>query len=311
MFFEERVLQYIFTIATEENISKAAEKLYVAQPTLSKFLHNVEKKLNAKLFVRGKKTLTLTPAGIKYLEYLKKVEALNKEYALVISQMSAEKKTSLKVGCGSITSPLLSKYVFAEFQKQHPHVRITLVEDVHIKLLKLLKAKALDVAMLVGQTTGEPYVKDAPCDTIVEGVRLMAAGLNHPLAKLVSDLSTNSVLNPTKIKPEALSGQVLIAGIPGQKQYHDLRFLVKKYGLMGTEFVSTKNVLTGISMAACNLGLFFFPDYYFKKFALEDKLVYFSLDVEEKKWSLVLQQATNTNSPVLADFVHLTKKRLG
>lgn len=312
MFFDERVFQYIFTIAREKNISKAAEKLYVSQPTLSKFLSNVEKKLDAKIFDRSKKTLTITPAGLKYLEYLHKVESLNKEYTLAIKAEGLGEKTTLRVGCGSITSPLLSRYVFPQLQRLHPQVRITLIEDVHYKLLQMFKNKSLDIAVLVGQANNEPYFPEAQQAVVAKGSRLLAVAAEHPLARLIKNPQDNSVSNPTKIKPKDLNGQVLIAGMPGQKQYEDLRIMEKKYGLMGVELVSTKNVLTGISMAACNLGAYFFPGYYFDKFAVADKLLYLSLDIEEAYWSLVLEYRTeHKDMSIIEDFVHIAQARMG
>lgn len=61
---EIRILRYFWTIAEEENISKAAQLLHITQPTLSRQLRELEEELGTELFYRDKKQLHLTEAGI-------------------------------------------------------------------------------------------------------------------------------------------------------------------------------------------------------------------------------------------------------
>ena len=60
---ELRELRYFLAVAREENISKAAELLFIAQPSLSRQMQNLEKEIGKPLFVRGGKKITLTEAG--------------------------------------------------------------------------------------------------------------------------------------------------------------------------------------------------------------------------------------------------------
>ena len=60
---EIRVLRYFLTAAQEENITRAAEKLHLTQPTLSRQLSGLEEELGQVLFLRGKRKITLTEAG--------------------------------------------------------------------------------------------------------------------------------------------------------------------------------------------------------------------------------------------------------
>ena len=57
---ETRLLQYFLTVAQELNITKAAQALYITQPTLSKQMIELEQQLGKQLFIRGKRKLTLT-----------------------------------------------------------------------------------------------------------------------------------------------------------------------------------------------------------------------------------------------------------
>lgn len=61
---ELRVLKYFLEVAREENITAAAESLHITQPTLSKQLMDLEDEIGKKLFIRGKRRITLTEDGI-------------------------------------------------------------------------------------------------------------------------------------------------------------------------------------------------------------------------------------------------------
>ena len=64
MLMEVRELRYFLAVAREENITRAAESLHIAQPSLSKQLMELEKKLGKKLLIRGKRKITLTEEGV-------------------------------------------------------------------------------------------------------------------------------------------------------------------------------------------------------------------------------------------------------
>ena len=74
---ELKKIKYFLRIVEKGGLSKAASSLYLTQPTLSRFLSNLEEELGVKLFVRGHdNSLTLTQAGQIYLEMAKKVETM-------------------------------------------------------------------------------------------------------------------------------------------------------------------------------------------------------------------------------------------
>ena len=60
-----RVLRYFLTVAREESFSRAAEALYLSQPTLSRQIRDMEEELGATLFVRSNRSVTLTREGMR------------------------------------------------------------------------------------------------------------------------------------------------------------------------------------------------------------------------------------------------------
>ena len=59
-----RILRYFLAITKEENITRAAKSLHIAQPSLSRQIKELEEELGKTLFIRGKRKITLTEDGI-------------------------------------------------------------------------------------------------------------------------------------------------------------------------------------------------------------------------------------------------------
>ena len=91
-------MEYIVKIAETRSITKAAQELFITQSALDQQLLKLEKELKAKLFVRSKQHLTLTPPGSVYVSYAKKILALKKEAYAIIGDISQRVSGTLSMG---------------------------------------------------------------------------------------------------------------------------------------------------------------------------------------------------------------------
>ncbi|MBB3127729.1 LysR family hydrogen peroxide-inducible transcriptional activator [Paenibacillus rhizosphaerae] len=145
---EFRQLQYALQIAQERNFSRAAEKLHIAQPSLSQQLSKLEKELGVLLFQRNTSTVELTHAGASFMEQAQKimdaVELLRQEMA-DISQLKSGK---VVIGSMPITGAHLLPHVLPTFKRQYPDIEITLLEDSSMNLEKLTAGGKSDLSLL-------------------------------------------------------------------------------------------------------------------------------------------------------------------
>ncbi|MFJ9892057.1 LysR family transcriptional regulator [Streptomyces sp. NPDC091280] len=98
-----RDLRYFVAVAEELHFTRAAERLYVSQPALSKQIRALERQLGAELFHRDRPGVTLTPAGAALLPYAERVLALWAEGASALAEVTAAERSTLVVGMS--TSP--------------------------------------------------------------------------------------------------------------------------------------------------------------------------------------------------------------
>lgn len=145
---ELRQLQYVLQIAAEKNFSRAADKLHIAQPSLSQQLSKLEKELEVMLFQRNTSSVELTYAGSKFVEQaqiiLDAVELLRQE----MSDISQLRTGHVVVGSMPITGAHLLPHVLPVFKQKYPEVEITLLEDSSMNLEKLTASGQTDLSLL-------------------------------------------------------------------------------------------------------------------------------------------------------------------
>lgn len=145
---ELRQLQYALQIAAERNFSRAADKLHIAQPSLSQQLSKLEKELGVMLFQRNTSSVELTHAGQKFVEQagaiIDAVELLRQE----MSDISQLRTGSVMVGSMPITGAHLLPHVLPVFKRKYADVEITLLEDSSMNLEKLTASGQTDLSLL-------------------------------------------------------------------------------------------------------------------------------------------------------------------
>lgn len=143
-----RELNYIRAIAQYQTISKAAEHLYISQPTLSTFLQRLENTLGVPLFERTNKVMYPTYAGRRYLEYAEQI--LRNQAALQDELRGIVKNQN---GCLSVGStPTRTRYIapdlLTSFHRKYPEYRIEVKEAPADELLRMLDEHLIDYALL-------------------------------------------------------------------------------------------------------------------------------------------------------------------
>ena len=106
-------LVYFETLAETENMRKAAEKLYISQPSLSVSMAKLEQELRVELFLHQGRKVELTDAGRLFLEHVKKILKDIQEARTHMERLGAAGATSVRIGC---ITPILQNYLPAMMQ---------------------------------------------------------------------------------------------------------------------------------------------------------------------------------------------------
>ena len=146
---ELRQIRYFIAICEEGNMSRAAARLFVAQPSLSEQIRKLEQELRLPLFVRLPRRLVLTPAGeafrIHAARILEEVDLVQTR----IDEVSAQSGQKIRVGVLPTLGSRLFPSVIAEFRRTNPGARIELREEIDSRSVKhLLMEREIDVGVI-------------------------------------------------------------------------------------------------------------------------------------------------------------------
>lgn len=146
---ELRHLRYFVMVAEEENISRAAARLNISQPAVSRQIHDLEDELGVVLFERERNGLSLTEAGHSALTHARQVLRQEKSLLQAMSHF-AESETLLSLKVGYIPTALTGFLAEAmhQFNLQHNQVCVQIYEMSPLQQEKALRKREIDLALL-------------------------------------------------------------------------------------------------------------------------------------------------------------------
>lgn len=199
---ELRHLRYFVAVVQEQSFTKAAEKLFIAQPPLSRQIQNLEQELGVQLFERGSRPLKTTEAGFFFYQHALKLLANAEEIKSMTKRVGMVDRTITIGFVGSLLFGLLSRIVYL-FKQQQPHLRIEMMEMTTTDQIIALKEGRIDVGF------GRLRISDPAIKRILlrEEPLIAAVHSSNPLAQrkegiFLADLVEEQLfLYPNQNKP--------------------------------------------------------------------------------------------------------------
>lgn len=185
---ELKEFSYLIAIAEERSISRAAERLFMAQSSLSQYLSNLEAELGSRLFIRTSTGVRPTEAGRLMVEFSYRTLS---EYHVArdqIQDLHELQKGRVLMGISTFRGSFLMPPVLNAFRMEYPGIHVEIIEENSMVLEQLLQNGDIDLALLVlpvkklkGDT--EPLMKDEIC---------LITGAGHPVLEKAKATPPNS-----------------------------------------------------------------------------------------------------------------------
>lgn len=196
-------LMYVKTIAEEKNISKAAQKLFVAQPSLSQSLQRIEESLGARLFNRTAGGLTLTYAGERYYHMATQILKMYEDFETEVSDINNLKTGRIHMGITNHLGTIVLSKVLPAFHSVYPNVEVYVSEENSFILDQKILSGELDFAVMhaPGREDRQPLIN---YELLKDDPFLIALAKDHPLIAQAETLpdSPYPVLDPRRLKDE-------------------------------------------------------------------------------------------------------------
>lgn len=174
---EIKELNYLIAIAEEKSISKAAERLYMAQSSLSQYLQTLESNLDTKLFVRTNKGIRLTEAGNIMLKYAYTTLSEYHRAQDEIQDLKDLQSGKVILGISEFRGSYLLPPVLNAFKLDHPGIKVQIIEQNSMALERLLLSGDIDIALLVLPVSDTRI----QADFVMNDEICLIASENHPI----------------------------------------------------------------------------------------------------------------------------------
>ncbi|MFI3114824.1 MAG: LysR family transcriptional regulator [Clostridia bacterium] len=297
-----RELSYIIAIAENQNISKAANSLYLSQPTLSKFLQTTEKNLGQKLFKRIENKLVPTYAGEKYLQTAHEILNLKRELDTELNDIIRSDVGTLDVAFTPIRGSYILPTVLPIFKERFPNVMLRLEETSMSEIENLILKDDVEIGFFnktnhISNKINYEVVKNE------EFVLLMSS--KNPLVKKASKNSFDAPWFDISLLKEEL----FILQDPHQSVRQITDNLLRKYDVNIEKSITTSNIFASIQLASKNYGVAFAYKTHLECLDLQSEVMCFSVGEQNVISEFVVAYRKGRRLSFQAqEFINIVKK---
>lgn len=244
---ELRHLRYFITVAEELNFSKAALKLYTAQPSLSQQIKDLEEDVGVQLLYRTKRKVELTEEGAVFLEQARLTLAQADKAIAMARQVSQAKQQMLRIGFVPVAEMKIFPYVLPNLRVQNPDLKIELLSMNNTEQMRLLKKGELDITF----TRHNFHSDEIESQFVLREPLIFLLPKDHPLAKY------------ERIPVKALNGIDFIIPAVEQSQtlHHTILEFAKTQNIEFNIVQKADNILFNINSIGMGLGCTILPGY--------------------------------------------------
>lgn len=248
-----RELQYVLKVAEEKSFSKAAQKLYMAQPSLSQYITKLENRLGLQLFDRSTIPLQPTFAGELYIEMARNILDMNVQLSQQLDDITNLKKGRLTIGLSTFRSSYILPKVLPLFKRKFPGIDVFLMEGTVHELEEYAKKGTTDLSIMT-LPIQEDFFAYEP---ILTEELLIAVPPNHRLSKKAGDSTCPPYSRPQISLADLREDSFIVLGHRLRQTTIDL---CQQAGFKPKILLTTRSTEAAHALVAEGLGITIIPD---------------------------------------------------
>ncbi|AOA57918.1 cis,cis-muconate-binding transcription regulator CatM [Acinetobacter larvae] len=244
---ELRHLRYFVTVVEEQSITKAAEKLCIAQPPLSRQIQKLEEELGIRLFERGSRPVKVTEAGMFFYEHAVQILTHTAQATSMAQRISAVKQT-VRIGyVSSLLYALLPQIIYL-FRQRYPDIHVELIECGTRDQIEALKSGKIDLGFGRLRLT-DPSIKRI----LLRKERLkLAIHKHHALAEYI-----DSGIYLSQILDEAIFSY---PATPKPNFATAIQSIFTELGLVPKKMIEVREIHMALGLVASGEGICLIPE---------------------------------------------------
>lgn len=297
-----REQEYVTVLAKYGNFTKAAEELYVSQPTLSIFIKRLEDRMGIKLFQYIGKKLILTSAGELYVKKSKELLRIQNEFFGELTDLIVGYTGKIKVGIHFRRTVNFISKLLVEFEKKYPNIEVIFIETSSENMETMLLEGELDIIF----TNKIMYPEKLEILPIYKDKLLAVITPNNPICKYAKKIKGHNFL---WLDLKYIKNNRLIIQAPEQSTRDFINNALAYSKVTPEKTFVIQNMETAAQLAAEGYGIAFNMASY-ARFIHYDKPLNF-YEVGSPEFSIELSIAYRKNfylTTYMQDFITLIKK---
>ena len=308
--------KYVYEVYKERSFTKAAQNLYISQPSLSARIKKIEEIIGEPLFDRSTTPLQLTEVGKVYIEAAEEITQIEQRVENYINDLAGLKTGNLAVGASTLFAAYVVPSLITQFNQKFPDVHIQLIEGNTAELEEMLGSNALDFVIDNYHYDSILYNKELYCEENI-------------LLAVPKHFSVNEELKEYQLSYENIKSKKYLSrkypAVPLERfanlpfimltQGNDTRTrgdrLCRNVGFKPNIVLEFNQQSTAYMASSTQLGATFISDILVSQLPTFENLVYYKLDGEEAKRKVFFYYKTHKyKTRIMEEFIRLMHEQI-
>ena len=308
--------KYVYEVYKERSFTKAAQNLYISQPSLSARIKKIEEIIGEPLFDRGTTPLQLTEVGKVYIEAAEEITQIEQRVENYINDLAGLKTGNLAVGASTLFAAYVVPSLITQFNQKFPDVHIQLIEGNTAELEEMLGSNALDFVIDNYHYDSILYNKELYCEENILLAVPKHFAVNEELG--MYQLSYKNIKNKNYLNqkyPAVPLGRFADLPFIMLTQGNDTRTrgdrLCRNVGFKPNIVLEFNQQSTAYMASSTQLGATFISDILVSQLPAFENLVYYKLDGEEAKRKVFFYYKTHKyKTRVMEEFIRMMHEQI-
>ena len=308
--------KYVYEVYKERSFTKAAQNLYISQPSLSARIKKIEEIIGEALFDRSTTPLQLTEVGKVYIEAAEEITQIEQRVENYINDLAGLKTGNLAVGASTLFAAYVVPSLITQFNQKFPDVHIQLIEGNTAELEEMLGSNALDFVIDNYHYDSILYNKELYCEENILLAVPKHFAVNEELG--MYQLSYKNIKNKNYLNqkyPAVPLGRFADLPFIMLTQGNDTRTrgdrLCRNVGFKPNIVLEFNQQSTAYMASSTQLGATFISDILVSQLPTFENLVYYKLDGEEAKRKVFFYYKTHKyKTRVMEEFIRMMHEQI-
>ncbi len=274
-------LDYVYAVYREGSFTRAAEKLFISQPSLSAAIKALKGEIGAPLFDRGVGGVVLTEVGRAYIDCAERMLKIREEFVNKLNDITTLEVGRLAVGGTNYLSSYVLPRIINRFTALYPKINVTLTEANSKTLGELMANEEIDLVIDSFDDTFDgydalPLMNEEILLCVPRDYAVNAALTDYAIPRALLE-SRASLASVPVVSLSALRDESFILLKPGNDMYHRATAFLTAAGVTPRVSFSVDQMNIAYALAEQGMGICFATDTLFHFSGVSDKIMLYKV----------------------------------